>query len=105
MTAAVDNVHSIQGETMVVHSDIPMFEGNEVNSTRAKVTSASNLDIGDRSFPMDRIVRMVVEARVDGIGHDVDKDGKLVRVHRMKVVDSIVIDWTQDLEALRDGLQ
>lgn len=104
MTAAVDNVHSIQGEAYP-SNDIPKFEGNEVARTSAKVTSMSNLDIGDRHFPMDRIVRMVVEARVEGIGHDVGTDGKLIRVHRMRVVDSIIIDWTQDLEALREGLQ
>ena len=105
MTAETShNVHSIQGEAMP-NSDIPRFEGNEVTSTRAKVTSASNLDVGDQAFKMDQTVRMVVETRVDGVSHDVDKDGKLVRVHRMKVLDSIVIDWKLDLEALRDGLR
>lgn len=97
---------SIQGETVDAGlPEIPAFEGNPVASTRAKVTGSTSLDVGDEVFRMDDVVRMVVEARVDSINHVVDKDGKLCRVHAMKVVDSIVIEWAADLSALRDGLK
>lgn len=103
MTTTV-NVPSIQGERYPT-PDIPNFEGAEVTHTKARVVSASSIDIGDQVFRIDDTVRMVVETRVEGIGHDVDKDGKLVRVHRMRVLDSVVIDWTMDLDVLRQGLQ
>lgn len=104
MTSPARNVHSIQGERFEP-SDIPRFEGEEVQFTKAKITSVSGLEIGDRVFRMDQVVRMVVEARVVGIDHKVNHDGKLERVHNMKALDSIVIDWNADLETLRDGLQ
>lgn len=104
MTSPATNVHSIQGERYAP-SHIPRFEGEEVNFTKATITSVSGLEIGDQSFRMDQVVRMVVEARVVGIDHKVNNDGKLERVHRMKALDSIVIDWNADLETLRDGLQ
>lgn len=104
MSTPASNVHSIQGESFRP-SEIPRFEGDEVASTKAKVTGSTNLDVNDDVFKMDQVVRMVVEARVEGVNHVVDKDGKLTRVHNMKVIDSIVIAWGADLESLRDGLE
>lgn len=98
------NVHSIQGERYGP-ADIPRFEGEEVTFTKAKVTSVSGLEIGDQVFRLDQVVRMVVEARVVGIDHKVNADGKLERVHNMKALDSIVIDWKADLDSLREGLR
>ena len=54
---------------------------------------------------MDQVVRMVVECRVVGIDHKVNQQGDLERVHMMKAVDSIVIDWNADLDTLREGLR
>ena len=54
---------------------------------------------------MDETVRLVVECRVVGIDHKVNPAGKLERVHNFKAIDSVVIDWQLDLEALRDGLK
>lgn len=103
MTAA-SNVRSIQGESYAP-SDIPRFEGEEVTFTKARITSVSGLEIGDEVFRMDQVVRMVVEARVVGIDHKVNHDGKLERVHTLKALDSVVIDWNADLDALREGLR
>lgn len=104
MTTASSNVTSIQGETFAP-SEIPRFEGQEVAFTKAKVTSVSGLEIGDEVFRMDDTVRMVVEARVVGIDHKVNSEGKLERIHNLKALDSIVIDWKLDLDTLRDGLR
>lgn len=83
---------------------IPNFEGQEVSFTKGKITSVSGLEVGDQVFHMDEVVRMVVECRVVGVDHKVNPAGKLERVHLMKALDSIVIDWNLDLEQLRDGL-
>lgn len=103
MTAS-NNVHSIQGERYAP-AEIPRFEGEEVAFTKATIKSVSGLEVGDQVFRMDQVVRMVVEARVVGIDHKVNTEGKLERVHNMKALDSIVIDWNADLDTLRDGLR
>lgn len=99
------NVRSIQGEQQYSHAPIPNFEGEEVSATKGKITSVSGLEVGDQVFRMDETVRMVVECRVVGVDHKVNAAGKLERVHMMKALDSVVIDWNLDLEALRDGAQ
>lgn len=103
MTVTTTNVHSIQGERFM-QVEIPRFEGEEVAFTKARIISLSTLEVGDETFRMDQVVRLVVEAKVVGIDHKVNADGKLERVHTLKAVDSVVIDWNQDLDALRDGL-
>jgi len=86
-------------------ASIPEFEGQEVSFTKAKITSVSGLEVGDQVFRMDETVRMVVEARVVGIDHKVNPTtGKLERVHLMKALDSVVINWSMDLDRLRDEL-
>lgn len=104
MTAAADNVRSIQGERHPTAA-IPRFEGEEVVATTAKITSVSALEIGDQVFRIDQVVRLVVEARVSNVSHKVQPDGGLVRVHTMQALDSVVINWNTDLDALRDGLK
>lgn len=85
-------------------AEIPDFEGEAVAATKGKITSVGGLEIGDRTFKMDESVRMVVEARVVGIDHRVNATGKLERVHTLKAIDSAVIDWQMDLDALRAAL-
>lgn len=85
--------------------DIPRFEGDEVIATKAKITSVGGLEIGDRTFRLDESVKLVVEARVVGIDHKVNTAGKLERVHVLKAIDSLVIDWGLDMDALREALQ
>ncbi len=104
MTAEpVSNVRSIQGEALYGQAPIPSFEGEEVAATKGKITSVNGLEVGDQVFRMDETVRMVVECRVIGIDHKVNPAGKLERVHNFKAIDSVVVDWNLDLEALRDG--
>lgn len=86
-------------------TSIPDFEGQEVSFTRAKVAGTATQEIGDRCFPIDSTVKLVVECRVQGVNHDVDqKTGKLQRVHSLKVLDMMLIDWGLDMDALRDAL-
>ena len=83
---------------------IPYFEGEEVVETKAKITSVAGLEVGDRVFRMDDSVKLVVEARVVGIHHQANSHGKLERIHTLKAIDSLVIDWGMDMDALRDAL-
>lgn len=99
------SVQSIQGEQFHANPEIPRFEGQDVSFTKGKITSVGGLEIGDQVFRMDQVVRMVVECRVVGIDHKVNAQGDLERVHLMKAVDSIVIDWNADLDTLREGLR
>lgn len=86
-------------------SSIPSFEGAEVSFTKAKVTSTTGLEIGDKVFRMDETVRLVVETRVVGVDHKVNPTtGKLERVHLMKALDSVVVDWNLDIDQLREAL-
>lgn len=83
---------------------IPNFEGEEVFSTKAKITSVAGLEVGDRVFRMDESVKLVIEARVVGIDHKPNPQGKLERVHLLKAIDSLVIGWGMDMDALREAL-
>lgn len=78
-------------------SHIPAFEGKEVAFTKAKLTSAANLEIDDQVFRVDDYVRMVIEGRVSAVNHNVnDKTGNLERVHTIKAIDCQVVSWEQD---------
>jgi hypothetical protein len=83
---------------------IPNFEGEEVTTTKAKITSVAGLEVGDRVFRMDESVKLVIEARVVGIDHKPNAQGKLERVHLLKAIDSLVIGWGMDMDALREAL-
>lgn len=84
--------------------NIPRFEGEEVVATAAKITSVNGLEIEDLVFRMDESVKLVIEARVVSVDHKPNKDGKLVRVHILKAFDSLVIDWSLDMDGLRQAL-
>lgn len=81
---------------------IPNFEGETVTATKAKITSISGLEVGDRVFRMDESVKLVVECRVVGVQHTPNAKGELERIHVLKAIDSIVIDWGMDLDTLRE---
>lgn len=81
---------------------LPDFEGKEVSLSSGKVFSVRPLDLDGAVYAMDEIVKVVVEARVAGVHHDVDETtGKLVRVHKLKALEGAVVEWDFDLESLR----
>lgn len=85
--------------------DLPKFEGNDVEGTKAQLTSVSALEIADRVYKLDEVVKIVVEARVANVQHRVDPNsGKLYRIHTLKAVDVVTLDWDMDLDELRDNL-
>lgn len=86
-------------------TQIPNFEGEEVVATLAKITSVAGLEIEDRVFRMDETVRLVIEARVVDVGFKPNSAGKLVRVHLLKAIDSMIIDWAMDMDGLREALR
>lgn len=81
--------------------ELYLFEGEKVSRTKGKVTSAANLEVGDQVFKVDQVVRLVIEARVAGVDHRVANDGKIERVHTLKVFDATVIDWDLDLASIK----
>lgn len=95
LTPVVD--YPVAGQDGVLY----LFEGEAVHRTKAKLTSASGLDIDDAVFRVDDVVRFVVEARISGVDHKIAADGKIERVHTAKAVDAVVIDWDLDITTLR----
>lgn len=86
--------------------DIPFFEGQMVNFTKASFTSGSNLEIEDKVFRTDEIVQFVVEARCAGINHKVnEKTGDLERIHSMKVIDVLPVPYEITIDQLREKAQ
>jgi hypothetical protein len=80
---------------------IPPFEGQEVSATKASFTSGTNLEIEDKVYRSEDIVRFVVEARVAGVNHKTnDRTGLLERVHLLKVVDVTEVPYELDLDAV-----
>lgn len=69
------------------------YEGHEVSFTKAKLTSTSNLEINDEELQLDETYRFFVEGKVVAVNHVTNNDGKLERVHVVKVTDTQLIDW------------
>ena len=75
-------------------SGLPKFEGQDVEFTRLKLTSVSDLEVGEDAYRIDDIVRLFVEGRIVRVDHVVDeKSGQLKRMHTIKVVDAIPLPW------------
>ena len=90
-------------EKKITLSDIPNFEGQSVDFTKASFTSGTNLEIDDKVFRTDEVVQFIVEARCAGINHKVnEKTGCLERVHSMKVIDVLPVPYEFTIEQLRD---
>lgn len=71
-----------------------MFEGKPVEATTLKVSSpTAGLEI-DAVLRMDDIVRVVVEARVSQVNHQVnERTGALIRHQSAKVISAELIPW------------
>lgn len=69
------------------------FEGRPVDGVLTKVAGLTELDAERIILHTDDRVRMVVEGRVTGIQHAVDKDGRLIRTHQVKVIRSDLAPW------------
>lgn len=74
--------------------EVPMFEGKPVEATRLKVTTAGGgLEI-DGVLRMDDIIRVVIEARVSQINHQVNEStGGLIRHQSAKVISAELTPW------------
>jgi hypothetical protein len=83
---------------------IPDFEGVKVDLTKARVTSTNRLEIDDRVLRMDDTVKLLIECRVQGVDHKVNPSGQLERIHLLKAMNSLVLDWDMDLDELREHL-
>ncbi len=67
---------------------LPEFEGNPVHKAAMKFTGAGTglsegLAVRPVALAPGATAYFVIEARVAGIGHDEDKDGYLIRVHKL----------------------
>lgn len=91
-----------QPSTEAVASHIPSFEGQPVEFAKAKVTSVSGLETGDKVWHLDQIVTLVVECRVAGIDHKVNQTtGKLERLHTLKAIDCVPVGAS--IETIREA--
>lgn len=68
---------------------IPAFEGRPVDAVVVKMSGAAPVEqaLADTVLGIDDLVQMVVQCRVVKVGHDVDKDGKLVRTQVVRPVE------------------
>lgn len=91
----------------MIEPAVPTFEGKPVDATTLKVASPhAGLEI-DAVLRMDDIVRVVVEARVSRIDHQVnERTGQLIRHQSAKVISAALIPWNpedpEDTGVLRD---
>lgn len=69
------------------------FEGTSVASATSKVTGTTVID-GDQVVSLDDIVRVVGEFQVVKVGHEIGKDGQVVRVQLLKArADLTLVPW------------
>lgn len=81
-----------------------VFDEYAVADTSAKITSVGALDIDGAVFNIGEMVKIVIEARVIGVDHELDKTERhLIRKHKLTALDVVVVDWNIDLGELRDG--
>ncbi len=84
-----------QGEHRPIR--LPAFEGQPVEFARVKLSGVTGLDVGDHVNRIDDVVKLVVEGRVVRVDHVVDdKSGRLIRVHTIKAVDVVQLNWNTD---------
>ena len=78
----------------VVPEEPLLFEGRVVDACVTKISGLTGLeDSGGLVLHTDDRLRLVVEARVTGVNHSVDKDGKLIRTHSVKVIVADPAPW------------
>ena len=75
------------------------FEGAQVVDFQAKLPSVT-VECDD--YKRGTILRLAVEVRVKGVSHDEDKDGNMVRLHKMGIEDIEVVAAFNPEDA-RDG--
>jgi hypothetical protein len=100
-TGGATNVTSLPTASRA--SGLPRFEGQDVASTRLRMTSVSSLDLeDDKPFRIDDMVKLFVEGRVTRVDHVVDeKSGELRRVHTIRVELAQEVSWNFDDAPLR----
>lgn len=79
------------------------FEGEQVHGLRAKLTSATNLELSEDPHRLDETVRMLVTGRVTRVDHVVDeRSGQLMRVETFKVVEAVEVPWDALADVMGD---
>jgi hypothetical protein len=76
------------------------FEGAKVVDFQAKLPAVT-VECDD--YKRGTILRLAVEVRVKGVSHDEDKDGNLIRLHKMGIEDIEVVS-AFDPEDSREGV-
>lgn len=85
----VETVESQVATEVVVPKAIPAFEGRPVDATVVKMSGTVPVDeLHDVVLSIDDIVQVRATFRVAAVGHDVDKDGNLIRVQVLKPVEA-----------------
>jgi hypothetical protein len=80
-----------------IEPPIPDFEGKPVALTKVKIASAGALDASDAVLRVDDIVRLVVEARVIQVHHNVnDRTGHLERLQTIKPIAVEIAPWNPE---------
>lgn len=76
---------------------VPMFEGKPVATTKLKLTSTAGLDVNNMVLKVDDIIRIVVDARVSQVHHNVnERTGDLERVQTAKALTVEITPWNPD---------
>jgi hypothetical protein len=90
----VEDVKSTEKTLKVVDNETLTFEGRVVDGTSTKITGLTSLDeTNGLVLHTDDRVRLIVETRVTGVNHAVDKDGQLIRTHLLKVLTADPAPW------------
>lgn len=69
---------------------IGMFEGKPVHATVAKIIGSGVFEVDDAAWPLDTVISINLMVQVNGVHHEDNKSGKLIRVHRLRVIETTV---------------
>jgi hypothetical protein len=79
------------------HEPIPAFEGRPVDATQVKVVGSAPLeDLQDVVLGVDDRVQLVAVYTVTGVHHEVDKNGNLIRIQRIKPAEMHLLPFDEN---------
>lgn len=101
--AVVDDNYSADTDEPARPNRLQKFEGEEVHGLRAKLSSTTNLELGEDPHRLDETVRMLVTGRVVRVDHVVDeRTGQLIRVETFKIVEALEVPWDALADVMGD---
>lgn len=79
-----------QSKQMATVEIVGTFEGKPVHATVGKIIGSGTFEVDDAVWPLDTVISLNLMVQVNGVHHEDNKSGKLIRVHRLRVIETTI---------------